>query len=519
MSRVAVVGGGISGIASAALLACDGHEVTLFEKSPELGGRAGRWEAGGFRFDTGPSWYLMPEVYDHCFRLLGTTAARELDLIRLDPAYRVFFEGAKSFDIHSDRERSLALFESVEPGAGRALARHLDSAARTARIAVDRFLYTDFSHLGAFLPRGDLRELPRTSLLLGRSLQSMVESAFSDRRLRQVLEYPAVFLGAAPDIAPALFHLMSTFDLEDGVLYPRGGFSAVIDAFVRRATAAGVETHISTEVRRIIVEDGAVSGVEIDRAGSRTREAFDAVVSAVDSHHSDHVLLPPRARERSARRWSKVNPGTGAVLAMLGVRGRLPGLTHHNLVFTEDWESNFGAIFGSAPYVPDPASFYACMPSATDDSVAPVGHENLFLLVPVPADPRIGVGGVDGQGDREVEGVVDRAIDALAAHAGAPDLAQRVVIRRTVGPADFARDLHSWRGSALGPAHTLRQSAFLRGRTRSRTTRGLFYAGATTLPGIGLPMCLISAELVLKAFRGDRTTGPLPVFSSATAEG
>ncbi|OZB84800.1 MAG: phytoene dehydrogenase, partial [Microbacterium sp. 14-71-5] len=120
-------------------------------------------------------------------------------------------------------------------------------------------------------------------------------------------------------------------------------------------------------------------------------------------------------------------------------------------------------------------------------------------------------GGIGGHGAAAVERIVDRAIAELAAHAGAPDLAARIVVRRTVGPADFARDLHSFRGSALGPAHTLRQSAFLRGRTRSRTTRGLFYAGATTLPGIGLPMCLISAELVLKAFRGDRTSGPLPV--------
>lgn len=511
MSRVAVLGGGISGIASAALLAADGHDVSLFEQSDRLGGRAGLWEQEGFRFDTGPSWYLMPEVFDHCFRLLGTSAAAELDLVRLEPAYRVFSEDDAPLDVHSARERSLALFEAVEAGAGAALARHLDSAARTARIANDRFLYTDFSHPRAFLPGRDLGELPRLATLLGTSLQNMVEASFSDRRLRQILQYPAVFLGGAPALAPALFHLMSTFDLEDGVQYPRGGFTTVIDAFARRARAAGAQLHTSARVHRILVEHGAVHGIAVSRNGVLHEEAFDRVVSTVDMHHSDTALLPSTARERSAARWKRMNPGTGAVLAMLGIRGRLPGLTHHNLVFTDDWDANFDAIFGSAPRVPEPASFYACMPSATDPTVTPDGHENLFLLIPVPADPTIGAGGLDGRGASAVERVADRAITALAAHAGAPDLPERIVVRRTVGPADFARDLHSFRGSALGPAHTLRQSAFLRGRTRSRTTRGLFYAGATTLPGIGLPMCLISAELVLKAFRGDRTSGPLPV--------
>ncbi len=510
MSRVGIIGGGISGIASAALLAADGHDVTLFEQSAQLGGRAGRWEQSGFRFDTGPSWYLMPEVFDHCFRLLGTTAQEQLDLVRLDPAYRVFFEDADPLDVHSDRERAIALFEGVEAGAGASLARHLDSAARTYRVASDRFLYTDFSHPGAFLPGREARELPRLAPLLGRSLQTMVEASFSDRRLQQILQYPAVFLGGSPAISPALFHLMSTFDLEEGVLYPLGGFAAVIDAFVRLARDAGADLRVDASVRRILVEDGAVTGLAVGEDANTRVERFDRVVSTVDMHHSDTELLPLRHRERPSSHWRRANPGTGAVLAMLGVRGKLPGLTHHNLVFTEDWDANFDAIFGDAPRIPDPASFYACMPSATDDGVAPAGDENLFLLVPVPADPGLGAGGIDGAGDPRIERVVDDAIAALALHAGAPDLADRIIVRRTIGPADFERDLHSWRGSALGPAHTLRQSAFLRGRTRSRTARGLFYAGATTLPGIGLPMCLISAELVLKAFRGDRTTGPLP---------
>jgi phytoene desaturase len=193
------------------------------------------------------------------------------------------------------------------------------------------------------------------------------------------------------------------------------------------------------------------------------------------------------------------------VLVHLGVRGRVPELTHHTLLFAADWQANVDAIFGPDKHVPEHASMYVCAPSRTDPAVAPPDAENLFLLVPVPADVTIG-----GGGDPVVEQVADAAVERLAQVVGIPDLADRIVVRRTVGPADFARDLSSWSGGALGPAHTLRQSAWWRGRNASAKVGGLLYAGGSTIPGIGLPMCLISAELVVKRLRGDRSPGPLP---------
>jgi phytoene desaturase len=190
------------------------------------------------------------------------------------------------------------------------------------------------------------------------------------------------------------------------------------------------------------------------------------------------------------------------------VRGELPQLAHHTLLFTRDWEEGVRAIYGADPHIPDPASIYVCRPSATDD-VAPAGHENLFVLIPVPADTSIGSGGLDGDGDPRVEETVDAAIDQLAGWCGIPDLRERIVLRRSIGPQDFEREYGAWKGGALGPAHTLRQSAFLRGANASSSVDGLLYAGATTIPGIGLPMCLISAELVIKRLRDDRSAGPL----------
>ncbi|MDP9823048.1 phytoene desaturase family protein [Nocardioides massiliensis] len=519
--RVVVVGGGIAGLATAALLAADGRSVDLLEQRDELGGRAGSWSQDGFRFDTGPSWYLMPEVFEHFFSLLGSSAKEQLDLQRLDPGYRVFFEDHdEPLDVRSDRAASVALFDRVELGAGVALEDYLDSAERTYQAAVANFLYTSFEHPRALLNSAVLRSGPQLLPLLARSLESHVAARFADPRLRQVLGYPAVFLGSSPSRTPAMYHLMSWMDLADGVLYPQGGFTRLIEAIADLARAHGVRIHTGARVTAIDTAPRVgSSGLRRRRAqvrgvtyrgsdGAEQTIAADVVVGAADLHHLETELLPPALQTYPESWWRRRDPGPGAVLVYLGVEGELPELQHHSLFFTSDWDANFTDVLGRPGRVPDPASAYVCKPSATDPSVAPAGHENVFVLVPVPADVGLGRGGVDGAGDPAVEATADAAIAQIAAWAQIPDLAARVCVRRTVGPGDFAADLNAWSGGMLGPGHTLRQSAFLRGRNASAKVDGLLYAGSSTIPGIGLPMCLISAELVLKRLRGDRSTGP-----------
>ncbi|WP_370545077.1 phytoene desaturase family protein [Herbiconiux sp. VKM Ac-1786] len=566
-----VIGGGISGLASAALLARDGYTVTLLEKNDELGGRAGTWEKDGFHFETGPSWYLMPEVFDHFFKLFGTTAEAELELVKLDPGYRVYFEGEEeAIDLQADRAKNLELFESLEPGAGVRMAGYLDSAQQTYELAKEYFLYSTFEKLGpVFTAKPVLKRLPRLLRLLTEPLNSFAGRTVKDPRLVQVLGYPAVFLGSSPYAAPSMYHLMSHLDLDEGVLYPQGGITTVIAAIERIARAEGVEIVTGADVKRIVTAvDGAAADVPqpvdafdyettmydtdvIDRdqlarllageepGGEPAREGdaeekapaagrphvggvhytdregrahsleADVVVSTADLWHTETSLLLPELQTYPESYWEKRTAGPSALLVLLGVKGELPELEHHTLFFTKDWKSNFSKIFDDLE-VPDPASLYVCKPSATDPGVAPEGHENLFVLVPLPPDPSIGKGGVDGAGDPRIEELADAVIEQIATWAGVPDLAERVVVRRTIGPADFLETLNAWRGTALGPAHTLRQSAMFRSRNVSTKVDGLYYAGGSTTPGIGLPMCLISAELVLKRLHGDTTTTALP---------
>lgn len=508
--RAVVIGAGVAGLATAALLAREGYDVEVLEQRDEVGGRAGTWESAGFRFDTGPSWYLMPEIFEHFFALLGTSADAELDLVRLDPAYRAWFtSGADPLEVRSDADDTVALFESVEPGAGAKLRRYLASARDTTEVAREHLLYSTFQSLPRLLSPAVLRRVPRLLPLVAQTLDRYVGRRFRDERLRRVLGYPAVFLGTSPDRAPALYHLMSHADLADGVLYPRGGFGTLVDALVRLAVREGATVRTGARVVGVVTTTSPaprVSGVQyLDEDGHEHVAPADVVVGAGDLHHLETALLPPDLRTYPEQWWAGRDPGPGAVLVYLGVRGRVPELTHHGLVFAADWQANVDAIFGADRHVPEPASMYVCAPSRTDPTVAPPDCENLFLLVPVPADVSLG-----GRGDPVVEQVADAAVHRLAQVVGIPDLADRVVVRRTAGPADFARELSSWSGGALGPAHVLRQSAWWRGRNASAKVGGLLYAGGSTIPGVGLPMCLISAELAVKRLRGDTSSGPLP---------
>ena len=514
-STAIVIGAGVAGLATAGLLARRGMEVTVVERREAVGGRAGELAVDGFRFETGPSWYLMPEAFDHFYELMGTSTEAELDLQLLDPGYRVFPEGREPVDVPYGVDAAAELFESIEPGAGAALREYLASADEVYGLALDYFLYTTFSSLSSFTNRDVLTRAREFLRLLVEPLGPYVGRRFDDTRLRQILEYPAVFLSSRPSKAPSMYHLMSHTDLTLGVRYPQGGFTSIIDSLARLAREHGVELILDTEVTAIMTggKKAAATGVRVLREGRVSELPADIVVAAGDLHHTETSLLPEKLRTYDEKYFAKRDPGLGTVLALLGVEGELPELLHHNLMFSEEWEDDFNVVY-EGPQATRPLgssrSIYVCKPSATDDSVAPAGHENLFVLIPVPADEALGHGDAyQASASPQVEAIVDAAVEQIGEWAGVGDLADRVVVKRTLGPADFADRYHAWSGGSIGPAHTLAQSAFFRGKNASAKVDGLYYAGGTTAPGVGVPMCLISAENVLKRLDGDASPGPL----------
>lgn len=510
-----VVGGGIAGLATAALLAKAGMKVTVLEAREKTGGRAYIWEQDGFKFDMGPSWYLMPDAFDQFFKLMGTTAAAELNLVQLDPAYQTRNEGhAEKLIIHKDLAKNKALFESIEPGAADQLQKYLDSAEDTYALSIKHFLYTNFQNAKSFTNKEVLTRASNFLKHLTTSLDKFASQHVRDPRLRKILNFPAVFLGASPYQTPSMYHLMTHVDMNVGVFYPMGGFYTIIEAIERLAKKHGVQVHTNSKVTRIASENSKVTGAYVG-------EVFypaDVVVGNADLHHIETQLLAPADQTFPAKWWESKVPGPSAMLLLLGVRGRLPQLNHHTLLYTDDWQKNFADVFrtpaqkkasGKKSVISDPASLYICAPSITDSSVAPQGYENLFVLVPIAADPDLGSGGINRGGDAEFEAAADRIINQIADWCEIPDLAERIVVRRTVGPKDFANDLNAWSGTALGMAHTLMQSAFFRPTNKSKKVKGLYYAGHHTIPGIGLPMCLIGAELVYKRLTGDKSAGPI----------
>jgi len=303
---------------------------------------------------------------------------------------------------------------------------------------------------------------------------------------------------------------MTHIDMNVGVFYPQGGIYKIIEAVERLAKANGVQIHTNSPVNKINVDsNGQVKGIQV---GEVTYEA-DVVVANADLHFVETQLLEPKYQTLPQKWWDKRIPGPSALLMYLGVKGKIETLDHHTLLYTDDWATNFAQVFKKADgksKVAHPASLYVCAPSKTDPSVAPDGYENLFVLVPAAADPSIGKGGINRSGDPEFEAEADRIIEQIADWCKIPDLAERIVVRRTMGPQNFVDELNAWSGTALGMAHTLRQSAFFRPKNKSKKVKGLYYAGHHSIPGIGLPMCLIGAELVYKLMIDDNSSGPTP---------
>jgi len=481
---VIVVGAGIGGMATAAHLARKGFDVEVVERNDQAGGRARVWRRDGYTFDMGPSWYLMPEVFEQFFRAFGKTPAEYYELRQLNPSYRVFFTPGEPHDVPPDRAGVAALFDRLEPNGGAKLNAYLDEAAYKYKVAVGEFLYREYRSVFDFLNRRMMTEGLKLNVL-GR-LDAAVRRRFGDRRARQILEYAMVFLGTSPNDAPAMYALMSHVDLTQGVFYPMGGLSAVAQGIRRLAEEQGVRFRLSTEVTRMVTDNGRVVAVEArGPQGEELRLPCTAVVANADYAHVETELLAPADCTYPRRYWERRVVAPSMFLMYLGVNKRLERLAHHNLYFQENWNHHFDTIF-KRPAWPEAPCFYVSCITKTDPGMAPDGCENVFVLVPV------------APGMEDSDAVRERYAAKVLKHVEqvtGEEIEPHIVLRRIFSQRDFTGDYHAWKGTALGLSHTLMQTAVFRPGMRSRKVSNLYFAGQYTHPGIGVPMVMISADV------------------------
>jgi phytoene desaturase len=493
MPHALVIGTGFAGLAAAASLARKGFEVTVVEKNAEPGGRARVWRDKGFTFDMGPSFYWMPEVFERFFADFGERVSDHYQLARLDPSYSVVFGPQEKWMLPADPIALRAFFESKEKGAGAQLDRFLAEAKLKYDLGMGELVYRPSLSWSEYMHPGLIAGLLKTKVF--RSLRKHVQAHFTDDRLRLLMEFPVLFLGAAPQNTPALYSLMNYADMELGTWYPMGGMGKVVDAFVRVAEKQGATLRLNEPVKRIIVEGGKAVGVETDKGILRA----DVVVAGADYHHVDQELLPEAMKGYSADYWKGRTMAPSGLLFYLGFDRVLPDLEHHTLFFDESLDRHSTEIYDE-PQWPSKPLFYTSCASKTDPTVAPAGMENMVILIPIAP-------GLDDR-DETREHYYSRVMDRLEKHLGF-DPRPHVVLKRSYSINDLQSDYNAFRGNAYGMANTIMQTGPLRPSMKSRKIANLYYTGQLTVPGPGVPPAIISGQVVADLIEKEHVRNPI----------
>ena len=481
--RVVVIGAGFAGISAATQLAQNGYRVTLLEKNNTPGGRARMFEAEGFTFDMGPSWYWMPDVFDTYFEKFGKKTSDYYDLVRLDPSYSVIFGQDDFLDIPASLDEFKKMLENIETGSGVALDKFLAQAKYKYQVGIKDFVYRPSRSLLEYANPTLLKDVVKLDLL--QSMSKHVRKFFKADKIIRLMEFPVLFLGQTADKIPALYSMMNYADIALGTWYPMGGMHKIIEGMVSLAEEKGVEFRYDAEVAHIKTEAGLAKNVVLKDG---TSIDCDILIAGADYHHVDSSLLSPEVQNYSANYWDKRVLAPSSLLFYLGVDKKLKNLKHHNLFFDEPLGPHADAIYEN-PRWPEKPLFYVCASSVTDPSVAPIGKENLFVLIPLAPDLE------DSEEMREkyFHVVMDR-LEKLTKQ----NIRDHIVYKRSYAHNDFKSDYHAFKGNAYGLANTLGQTAILKPSLKNKHVNNLYYTGQLTVPGPGVPPSLISGLVVAK---------------------
>lgn len=455
--------------------------MQVFEKNSTAGGRARQLRtANGYVFDMGPSWYWMPGVFERYFNDFGYSVPDFYDLKLLDPGFDMVFAPGEALSIPSGFDPLCDLFESIEKGSAVQLQKFMQEARFKYEIGMERLVYKPGLSVREFADPVLIRDALRLQIFS--SFSKHVRRYFSHPKLIALMEFPVLFLGAMPQETPALYSLMNYAGLQLGTWYPQGGFGEVTRAMVQLAESNKTIFHFNAEVQLIDVKDHKASGLFVNGG----KLPFDAVLAAADYHHVESQLLPPSCRNYKEAYWEKKTFAPSCLLFYLGLNKPVTNLRHHTLFFEEDLFRHSREIYKEAQW-PSRPLFYACCPSKSDNTVAPAGHENLFLLMPI----------APGLEDTPLlrEKYFRIMLERLQNHTGEKNLERHIDFKKSYCVLDFVADYHSYKGNAYGLANTLRQTALLKPRMRNKRIKNLFYAGQLTVPGPGVPPSLISGKM------------------------
>jgi diapolycopene oxygenase len=507
--RVGVIGSGLGGLSAAVTLAARGHQVILFERNAWIGGKAAVLEEEGFRFDMGPTILTMPSVLRRIFTEAGRELDRELELVRLDPQWRCFYEDGSTLDLIADPQRMAA---SLSPGAATGYRRFIDLAERLHSISDRYFFWRSVESVRDTFDAGTTFKLSTLgdlwALRFGRTVAGTVRSHVPEPRVAQMLDHFTQYVGSSPDASPAVLCGIAHMQTSEGIWYPIGGTRAVPEALERLAGQLGVEIRTDCGVRRIVVEDGEVRGVETDTG---ERVALSAVVSNSDAVRTHRELLPEPTAGRFERRRS-YEPACSGVVLYLGLDRHYPQLLHHNFVFSQHPEEEFDTIYRKGEPAPDPTC-YVCAPAQTEPGVAPAGGEALYVLVHTPyLRPH-------HDWKKMFPGYRRIILDKLSKAAGIDRIEDRIVWESALTPEDIHTRYHVLNGAIYGLASHGRMMGAFKPGNRSRDVRGLYLAGGAAHPGPGMPMVLMSGWIAADCLDRDLSALPTPQRQSRAAAG
>jgi phytoene desaturase len=486
LSKTAVViGSGFSGLSVASFLAKDGWQVTLLEKHNQPGGRARRMKAEGFTFDMGPSWYWMPDVFERYFAQFGKKVSDYYTLHRVDPSYRIYWP-EDYWDVPANYEALKALFEKIEPGAGNQLDKVMDEAAYKYEVGINNLVFKPGQSWLEFLDSSLIKGIFRLDVFT--SVKKHFSRHFKNPKIRELLEFPVLFLGALAENTPALYTLMNYADIKGGTWFPENGMYSVVQGMHQLAEELGVRFLFNQNVQQIKVDKGVAREVISQNANGQIEHfTADVVISSADYHFTETQLLSPNYRTYSNAYWDSRVLAPGCLLYYVGLNKKIDGLQHHSLFFDVPFAPHAHDIYTNPSWPAEPL-FYVSATSVTDSTQAPVGCENLFFLIPVAA-------GLEGDDEalrtKYFNQIVGRFEQRTCCH-----IKEHIVFYKSFAGSNFISDYNAFKGNAYGLANTLLQTAILKPACRSKKVTNLFYTGQLTVPGPGVPPSLISGEVI-----------------------